>query len=220
MDQRIFPFKPPSLTGCERGAARSAEPDPGRAFGRWGYGLHELPEAPAARYASGFAACGSARTGGPPPPAAARGQHPENATGLEMDRALVRQALGVGLVAAGQEAVLAWSARLTTMEAPRTRSSTLGDQRYRDVLQRLQVSFDPVATTSPTGATAPVAERVAQDPQGIRPLKGLGRRVQRVRHVRMDSGLAMGRFRRLVSFGDRVGQLRGHRSRALVDARD
>ena len=65
---------------------------------------------------------------GPTP--AARREHPQHVAGADSERALVGQALGPRLVAAGQQPVLAHRARLAAGQAPRLRHPALGDQRH------------------------------------------------------------------------------------------
>lgn len=57
--------------------------------------------------------------GGSPPSTSTRRQHPHDVASTQPDRALVRQSLRAGLVAAGQQPVLPHGPRLTASETPR-----------------------------------------------------------------------------------------------------
>src|SRR6478752_7775232 len=60
--------------------------------------------------------------------------------------------------------------------------ATLGEQRVRHRLERLDLADDAVAAVVRAGATAAPADRVAHDAQRELELERLDRRVQRVRH--------------------------------------
>lgn len=105
------------------------------------------------------------------PTATTRSQHPQYVTCPEPDRALVRQALGSGLVAARQQPVLPYRSGFSPCETPRLRDASLGDQRHRRVLEHLEVALDALAPSGPPGSAAPLSEPVAEDPQRERPLQ-------------------------------------------------
>lgn len=121
-------------------------------------------------------------TGSAPSPAA-RGEHPQDVTGLQPERALVGQPLGSRLVAARQQPVLAGGAGLAAGQAPRLRHPALGDQRDGNVLQHLQVALDPLTPGCPARAAAPSPQPVAQHTHRVGPLQRLGRGVPRVRQL-------------------------------------
>lgn len=101
------------------------------------------------------------RLPGPPSPpcwapsAAAWREHPQDVAGLELDRALVGETFGPGLIPTGHQPVLTDRARLTTGETPRPRHPSLGDQRHGHVFEHEQITLDPLATVMSPSAAAP-----------------------------------------------------------------
>lgn len=96
-------------------------------------------------------------------------------------------------------------------DSGRSVDPTLGDQRPRGFDQHLEITLDPLATRRQTHAAAPLPQPVAQYSQRKRPLERRDRCVLRIRHARLDPGLAVPAAVRLVSFVDRFGQPCGHR---------
>src|SRR5262245_4311572 len=124
------------------------------------------------------------------PAAAAGGAHAEDVAGCEPAGALVREALGLALVAAGEEPVLPYRARAAAGETPGLGGATLGDERDGGGHEELDVPFDAVTAGMASAASRPGAELRPPDAQRVGALQRLDRRVLRVGHGGVDAAHA------------------------------
>lgn len=115
------------------------------------------------------------------PPSATTGrQHPEDVAGLELDRALVGEALGSGLIPAREQPVLPNRSGPSSCQTPRLRDASLRDQRHGGILENLEISLDTLAASGPPGTATASAQPVAQNPKRKGPLQRLDGGIPRV----------------------------------------